>query len=88
MLEIYACGKPVVASRVGGLKDLVIDGQTGLLFEPGNVEQLARSIYKILNDNYAAEEMGLKGNNFVRENFTMEKVVERLRNVYDEVVER
>jgi glycosyltransferase involved in cell wall biosynthesis len=88
ILEAYACGKPIVASRVGGLKDLVKDGETGLLFEPGNVEQLAKSIFNLLNGNDAAKEMGLKGKNFVRENFTIEKVVERLEKVYEEVVKR
>ena len=87
ILEAYACGKPIVASRVGGLKYLVIDGETGLLFEPGNVEQLAKSIFNILNSN-VAKEMGLKGKNFVRETFTIEKVVERLEKVYEEVVEK
>jgi glycosyltransferase involved in cell wall biosynthesis len=88
LLEAYACGKPIVASRVSGLKDLVKDGETGLLFEPGNVEQLAKSIFNLLNGNDAAKEMGLKGKNFVRENFTIEKVVERLEKVYEEVVKR
>jgi glycosyltransferase involved in cell wall biosynthesis len=87
VLEAYACGKPVVASKVGGLKDLVKDGETGLLFEPGNVEQLAKSIFNLLNGNDIAKKMGLKGKNFVRESFTIEKVVERLEKVYEEVVE-
>jgi len=88
VLEAYACGKPIVASRVGGLKDLVKNEETGLLFEPGNIAQLAKSIFNLLNDNDAAKEMGLKGKNFVREIFTIEKVVERLEKVYEEVVER
>jgi glycosyltransferase involved in cell wall biosynthesis len=88
ILEAYACGKPIVASKVGGLKDLVKDGETGLLFEPGNVEQLAKSIFNLLNGNDVAKEMGLRGKNFVRENFTIEKVVERLEKVYEEVAKR
>jgi glycosyltransferase involved in cell wall biosynthesis len=86
VLEAYACGKPIVASRVSGLKDLVIDEETGLLFEPGNVKQLAKSIFNLLNGNDVARKMGLKGKNFVRENFAIEKVVERLEKVYEEVV--
>jgi glycosyltransferase involved in cell wall biosynthesis len=86
ILEAYACGKPIVASRVGGLKDLVKNEETGLLFEPGNVEQLAKSIFNLLNDNGAAKEMGLKGKNYVRKNFTIEKVVKRLEKVYKEVI--
>jgi len=88
LLEAYACGKPVVVSRVGGLEDLVKDGETGLLFEPGNVKQLAKSIFNLLNGNDAAKEMGLKGKNFVRENFTIKKVVERLERVYKEAVKK
>jgi glycosyltransferase involved in cell wall biosynthesis len=88
LLEAYACEKPMVASKVGGLIDLVIDRETGLLFEPGNVKQLAKSILNLLNDNDVAKEMGLKGKNFVRRNFVIEKVVERLEKVYEEVVKR
>jgi glycosyltransferase involved in cell wall biosynthesis len=88
ILEAYACGKPIVTSRVGGLKDLVKNGETGLLFEPGNVKQLARSIFNLLNGDDVAKEIGLKGKNFVRENFTIEKVVERLEKVYEEVIEK
>jgi glycosyltransferase involved in cell wall biosynthesis len=86
VLEAYACGKPIIASKVGGLIDLVKDGETGLLFEPRNVEQLAESIFRLLNDNYAAKEMGLKGENFVKENFTIEKVVGKFEEVYKEIV--
>jgi glycosyltransferase involved in cell wall biosynthesis len=82
ILEAYACGKPIVASRIDELKDLVKDGVTGLLFEPGNVEQLAKSIFNLLNDNGVAKEIGFKG-----KNFTLEKVVKRLEKVYREVIE-
>jgi glycosyltransferase involved in cell wall biosynthesis len=85
VLEAYACGKPVIASEVGGLKDLIINEETGLLFEPGNVKWLTRSIFNLTNGNDVAKEMGLKGKNFVRENFTIEKVVEKLEKVYEVV---
>jgi glycosyltransferase involved in cell wall biosynthesis len=86
VLEAYACGKPVIASEVGGLKDLIIDGETGLLFEAGNIKRLTRSIFNLINGNDVAKEMGLKSKNFVRENFTIEKVAERLEKTYEEVV--
>jgi len=86
VLEAYACSKPVIASKVGGLKDLVNNGETGLLFEPGNVEQLARNILYLLNDNDEAKEMGLKGKEFVKENLTIESVVTKLEKVYEEIV--
>jgi len=83
LLEAYACGKLVVASRVGGLKDLVVDGETGLLVEPGDVKQLARSMLCLLNDDDEPEEISLKGRDIVRENFAIEKVVDRLERLYE-----
>jgi glycosyltransferase involved in cell wall biosynthesis len=85
LLEAYACGKPVIASKVGDIKDLVINGVTGLLFERGNIGQLADCIQYILNDESRAIEMGLKGKQFVNQNFTIEKVVDELQHVYRSV---
>ena len=86
ILEAYACGKPVVASEVGGLRDLVKDRETGLLFKPGDVKRLAECISCILNDEKMAKEMGLKSRNLVEENFAIEKVIEKLEKLYEETV--
>jgi len=86
LLEAYACGKPVVASKLGGLKDLVINRVTGLLVESGNAEQLAKSILLLLNDHDNAEEIGLRGKQFVKENFTVEKVVDGMEQLYQDIV--
>jgi len=86
ILEAYACGKPIITSNVGGLKDLVINGETGLLIESGNTEQLAKNILHLLNDNGRAEEMGLKGRQLVEEKFAINKVVAKLEKVYLEVI--
>lgn len=85
LLEAYACGKPVIGSKVGGLKDLVINGVTGLLVEPEDRKQLADSILSLLNDDHRAEEMGLEGSLFVRENFGIEKSAQKLEQLYDKV---
>ena len=85
VLEAYACGKPVVASRLGGLMDLVVDGVTGYLFEPGDVEQLAKYILSLINDSNRAEGMGLIGKQFVKENFTIEKVTYGLEQLYRKI---
>ena len=82
VLEAYACGKPVIASKVGGLKDLVVNGETGLLFDRGNTVQLAKNFLYLLDDARRAEEMGLKGKQFVTENFTIDKVADKLQNLY------
>jgi len=85
-LEAYACGKPVVASKVGGVKDLVVEKVTGLLVEQGNVNQLAYSLLFLLNNVDRANEMGLRGKCFVRENFSIEKIVYRLEQLYEDVI--
>lgn len=87
LLEAYSCGKPVIASRVGGLKDLVIDKVTGLSVEPGGTKQLANSIRYLLNNDDKAEEMGLRGKQFVKKNFAIEKVVDRLARLYEGIID-
>ncbi|MEM1510616.1 MAG: glycosyltransferase family 4 protein [Thermofilaceae archaeon] len=87
VLEAYACCTPVIASSVGGLSDLVVNGETGLLFEAENSEELAKNIYCLLNDSSKAAEMGLKGRKFVEENFRIDTVIKKLEHVYEEIVE-
>ena len=87
VLEAYACGKPVVASKVGGLKDLVINGETGFLIEVGSVDQLAKAILFLLNNINEAEEMGLRGKQLVKNKFSIEAVIGKLEAIYKEVVE-
>jgi glycosyltransferase involved in cell wall biosynthesis len=60
LLEAYACGKPVIASNVGGLKELIVDGETGFLFEAGNFKQMAEKIVYLLNNSDKAVEIGRK----------------------------
>lgn len=86
VLEAYACGKLVIASNVGGLRDLVVNDETGLLFEAGNSKELAKSIHYLLNDYSKAVEMGLKGRKFVEKNFTIDKVIAMLEALYEHVL--
>jgi len=85
ILEAYACGKPVIASNIGGLRELVDDGKTGLLIDVGDVDQLARAIFSLLNNEVEIKEMGSMGRQYVKSNFSIEKVVEKLEKVYEEV---
>jgi glycosyltransferase involved in cell wall biosynthesis len=76
-VEAMAAGKPVVASRIGGLPYTVTDGLTGLLFEPGNPFDLAEKIARLLDDPGLRREMGLAGRRRFEEDFTWETVIER-----------
>lgn len=85
ILEAYACGIPVVAPRIEGPKELVVDGVTGILFDPCNVKHLGHTIAVLLNDK-RAREMGLRAKRYVEENYSIEKVVDKLEKLYETVV--
>ena len=87
VLEAYVCGKPVIASNEGGLRDLVINGKTGLLIDVGNVDQLAKAILSLINNEVKVKEMGSMGRQLVKSNFSIEKVVGKLEKIYEEIVE-
>jgi glycosyltransferase involved in cell wall biosynthesis len=61
IIESFACGKPVIASNLGAMPELVKDGWNGLLFEPGNIGQLADRIQFLFDHQDKAAEMGMNG---------------------------
>jgi glycosyltransferase involved in cell wall biosynthesis len=60
-IEMAAAGLPVIASRLQGLAEAVVDGQTGILFEPGNHLMLADCIERLLDNPELAAEYGRRG---------------------------
>ncbi|MDQ7783794.1 MAG: glycosyltransferase family 4 protein, partial [Desulfomonilaceae bacterium] len=64
--EAMASGLPVLASTVGGIPDLVTHGETGLLFEPGDVSGLRESLALLVTDKSLRTRMGVAGSAFVR----------------------
>jgi glycosyltransferase involved in cell wall biosynthesis len=58
VLQSFSYGKPVIASNIGGLKDLIINNENGLLFEPGNSNELSESIKKLIIDKKLIKKMG------------------------------
>ncbi len=84
-LEAQAAGLPVIASRVGGLVNLIEDGKTGLLVEPGDDALLAQSISFCLGNPLEANAMGLRAREFVQKNFSVQQMVEKVVKVYEEV---
>jgi glycosyltransferase involved in cell wall biosynthesis len=65
-MEAMAVGKPVIATRIGGLTDIVADGETSLLVEPGRADELTRAITRLLADAGLREKMGQAGRERVR----------------------
>jgi glycosyltransferase involved in cell wall biosynthesis len=76
-VEAMAAGKPVVASRIGGLPFTVADGTTGLLCEPGNPDDLARKLRILLDDANLRLRMGLAGRKRFEEEFSWDVVIEK-----------
>ena len=86
-IEANACGTPVVASDVPGLKDSVIDGKTGLLFEYGNVQELSECMLKILSDTEYRENLIRGGVSWAKSfswDETAAKTLELVENIVKE----
>jgi glycosyltransferase involved in cell wall biosynthesis len=83
VLESFALGRAVVASRIGGLSELVIDNETGLTFEAGNALDLREKILQLFHDSQKAEEMGRRARRFVQEQLGPEGHYESLMKIYE-----
>jgi len=87
ILESFACGKPVVASRIGGIPELVKEGYNGLLFEPGNVEDCKEKILRLWNDRQLCRKMGENARDYVEKNFNPEDHYQKLMSIYRKAIE-
>ncbi|MDH5690985.1 MAG: glycosyltransferase family 4 protein, partial [Candidatus Bathyarchaeota archaeon] len=84
VLEAMSHGKPVIASNIGGLPDLVLNGQTGLLFEPNEVDALAECIKSVLTEEELAVDMGYNALEMSKK-FSDTNHLERLLDLYSKV---
>jgi len=82
IIEAMAAGLPVVATRVGGIPEVVVEGETGLLVEPGNPPELAEVIVHLLTNPYTRRQMGIKGRQRVEAYFTSQRTAANLTALY------
>mgnify|MGYP001589363332 CR=1 FL=1 len=82
LLEAMAQGKPVIASNVNGIPEVVVDNQTGILVPPANPQALSEAIIKLANDKELAREMGIAGYERVNKFFRKEQMVNNFDNLY------
>ncbi|GAB3286153.1 glycosyltransferase [Pseudoclavibacter terrae] len=85
-LESMACGAPVVAARVGGLADTVVDGSTGLLVRPRDERALADGLVKLLTDAALRASMGRAGRARVETRYTWDRVAATTEQIYAETM--
>jgi glycogen synthase len=81
-LEAMACETPVVATRVGGIKEVVVDGETGLMVPPGEPVKLGAALTRILEDPATAAKMGAEGRRHVLEHFTWDRIAVKTLELY------
>lgn len=83
ILEAMGAGLPVVTTRVGGNPELVVDGETGVLVEPANSQELSDAVTRLLRDPGEARRLGDNGLHRVRSRFTVAAMVEGYQAIYD-----
>ena len=85
ILESYACSRPVVASDLGSRRELVHAGETGLLFEPGNVDELTNAISYLVQHPQLTHDMGEAGRNWVETHHSPDRHYRRLLHLYEQM---
>jgi len=87
VIEAYALGKPVIGSRIGGIPELIKEGETGLTFNPGDIVDLRKKLTELLSDPSACVAMGRAGRTLVENNFSSEVYYQGLMSAYRQAME-
>lgn len=83
IIEAMAAGRPVIATAVGGIPEIVVHGETGLLVPPGDPIALAAAIRSLISDSKRALSFGARGRKRVHDKFSIEMVVRRHEELYE-----
>jgi glycosyltransferase involved in cell wall biosynthesis len=81
-IEAMAAGKPVIATRVGGTPEAIVDGTTGLLVPPKDAEALSGAIVRLVNDAELQAKLGKAGRERAEKNYSVDKYISRLDEMY------
>lgn len=82
LLEAQLLGVPVVASRVGGIPEVVSDGKTGLLFNKDSIEDAADAIERLVDDRLYAKKLSANAVKWVKDNFSSELMLQKIKELY------
>ena len=85
-LEAMAFKKPVIASNIGGLRDVVINNNTGILVSPNDSEKLANAMIELLSNDRKTKQMGINGYNHWIRHYTPDVVVPQIEEIYQELI--
>ena len=87
LLEAFAFAKPVVASPVGGIPEVLTEGENGYLVDPNDIATFAQRVLSLLDDPELAQRMGLRGRNVVETRFNFRERTRRLERFYERILE-
>lgn len=87
-LEAMACEVPVIATRVGGIPEVVEDRGCGFLFEIGDIDGMAGAALNVLSDDAERKRLGARGREIAISNFTTEKIIPQYERLYERLIER
>lgn len=88
IMEAQAAGVPVIASNVGGIYTIIKDNENGLLIPPKDSSGLASAIMKLMDSPWLAKKMGERGRELVSKNFSLDKMTQRIEEIYRQCVEK
>jgi glycosyltransferase involved in cell wall biosynthesis len=86
VLEAMCAARPVVATRVGGIPEVVVDGDTGLLVAPRHPERLAEAIARLLDAPDETQLMGLRGRQRVEQVYSLARMCRAVERIYDSLL--
>ena len=85
-LEAMACGAPVVASKLGGIKDVISSGENGLLVDPSDPNEFAGAMIRLLKDRQASRVMGKKGSQIIRSQYSWQAMARKHIAFYERFI--
>jgi glycosyltransferase involved in cell wall biosynthesis len=88
LIEAMAVGLPVIGTGIGGIPEVIEDGENGFLVSPGSSEQLAEALKKLVNDQALRTVMGHRGRKIYEEKFTLPRMIRQIETLYDHFLER
>lgn len=85
-LEAMACEVPVIATNIGGIPEVVIDGETGYLCELGDITTIAKKAVELLQDENKRKQFGKQAKQRVTQSFSLEQIVSQYERIYEETL--